>query len=74
MAKAVGPTPGEQLTRAAVPLEDSALVLVTLDRATGRVSYDDTFSTPMETWAMLSQATQHACEKIDEVNDTMEAP
>jgi hypothetical protein len=57
-------------TRAATQLPDIAIVSVMLDRKTGLVDYDDTFSTPMETWAMLSQACARASERIDEVNGT----
>lgn len=55
--------------RAPAPLADEAHVLVTLDRRTGRVTYDDEFSTPMESWAMLSQATERAATVVDQVNE-----
>lgn len=54
--------------RAPAPLDDEVHVLVTLDRKTGRVTYDDEFSTVLETWAMLTTATELAGARVDEAN------
>lgn len=43
----------------------TAVLTVTLDRATGLVEVDQRQSTPMETWAMLSHATDICAIKDD---------
>lgn len=54
--------------RVPAALPDSVTVVVHLDRKTGKVEYDDEFSTPGETWMMLATATEHASGVIDKAN------
>lgn len=48
-------------SRAAPPHADVAIVTLILERATGGMTIDETFSTRMETWAMLEWALE-VCE------------
>jgi hypothetical protein len=41
---------------------DRAVVVLTLDRASGQVSVDESLSTPMETWAIIGRALESASE------------
>lgn len=54
--------------RVPAALPDTVTVVVHLDRRTGRVDYDDEFSTPLETWGMLATATERASGRIDQAN------
>lgn len=66
----LGRLPNGKIARRVPPaLPDSVTVVVHLDRATGRVDYDDEFSTPGETWMMLATAGERACEVIDRINE-----
>lgn len=70
MADALGRLPdGKIARRVPAALPDIVTLVVHLDRRTGRVDYDDEFSTPMETWAMLSEACEHASDVIERAND-----
>lgn len=55
--------------RAPKSLPDLAIVTVYLDRATGAVTYDDEFSTPLETWAMLCSAVDIADSRLPDQED-----
>lgn len=59
---------GKIARRVPAALPDSVTVVVHLDRTTGKVEYDGEFSTPMETWAMLSEAVEQSAAKIDRAN------
>lgn len=65
----VGRGPDGQFARR-VPqaLPDLAVITIELDRSTGEVKIHDEFSTPMETWAMLSTASELASIRIDRAN------
>lgn len=41
---------------------ERAVVVVTLDRKSGRINIDQSLSTPMETWAILGRALESAAE------------
>jgi hypothetical protein len=56
-------------TRAAEQMSDTVAILVTLERATGKVEIDSEFSTPLETWSMLSVACSKASETVDQINE-----
>lgn len=45
-----------------------AIVVLTLDRATGKVDVDDIASTPMETWAMIATLQTKLDQRLDVVN------
>lgn len=44
-----------------------AIIVVTLDRATGNVEVDDKLSTPAETWYALDRAATEKCEALEGV-------
>lgn len=45
-----------------------AVVVLTLDRATGRVEVDDTMSTVMETWAMVATIQEKLNDHVNVAN------
>lgn len=59
-------------SRAPKPLGDIAIVTVYLDRATGKVDVDDTFSTPLETRGMLGDAYDQLYAKLDDNQEESE--
>lgn len=55
---------GRFLPRKQDAVEEHAVVIVTLVKATGAVSYEEWFSTPMETAAALTDAAELAAMKL----------
>ncbi len=49
-------------TRARV-MADKAFVFLELDRKSGQITVDDSFATPLESWAMLWHASERAGEQ-----------
>lgn len=56
---------GRWVGKTRAPVESSkAFVFLELDRETGTLTIDGTFSTPLETWAMLERAACAADEAL----------
>lgn len=53
-------------SRAPKPLPDTAIVMVYLDRTTGKVSIDQEFATPLEARCMLGEAADQLYAKLEE--------
>ncbi len=60
---------GKIRRRAPAALPDTATILVSLDRTTGRVEIDAEFSTPLETEGMLRWALERAAFLLEKAND-----